>query len=137
MGFVIRVITGFAFDALSVAAGWSGIVTLVVMYLSAAVVPVRITDRPARLGLIALGRAGPSEERSPPAATRMAVRVALVAAAVPIAVAVVTMPASGPVVDDVTGGLVAAMILLAYVWFVFPRVLARRGSRRTRRREAR
>jgi hypothetical protein len=130
-GFAPRVVTGFVFESLSIPRGWSGIVTLVLMYVVQFVSLVKVDDRISSLLGIAVGR-----DRAWPAATRRGVALTMAVAFVPIAAALATMPESGPVVDDVTGVFVAAGT--GYFWLMVLGLRAREGHRRpTRSRRAR
>lgn len=104
VGFATRLSTGLVFSLLSVAPGWSGIATLVAMYAAAVGTPVR----------------DPRRRR-----TALAV-----CAFLPIAVAVLTMPASGWIVDAATGIVAGAVVFVLRVMLFAWRMRQARSRRR-------
>lgn len=135
-GFTTRFVTGVAFDLLSIPAGWSGIATLLAVYGAIVGVPVHMDGRVASLAAIAFGWEGERAGGPLPRATRRAARMVLFSGAIPIAVALATMPGSGHVVDDGTWVLMAVAVGAVQLWVIF--VEGRRRPRRRRvRRESR
>jgi hypothetical protein len=132
-GFTTRVVTGVAFELMSVRAGWSGIATVAVVYTAIVAVPVHTRGRAASLAAVAFGREGTGAGDRLPHAVRRAVWVVLVVGAIPIAVAVATMPGSGRVIDDGTWMLMGGAVFAVQLWLVFVQGLGRGPRRRLAR----
>jgi hypothetical protein len=135
VGFVTRIVTGLCFHALSVERGWSGIVTLLAMYTVMFVTPVGPGEQATPLAAIALGRNRAPGDEPWPGRTRLAIAMTMLVVALPIVVAVATMPGSGRVVDDATGAIVPAVVAAVGLMAIVDRVRAPRRTRERSRRD--